>query len=160
MQLTHSSLKDYLLEHDTSSIPSYFKLTEENAHTQLASVLVSYLSFKCFEVGEVENVKPTQYLLEYATKWLVYHSVRTGASEQTAEKLATFFQSTPGCKWLHRLCDVYKTSFGHLQIMQSKTKAWAEHIRLSEETTNILCGFLLMLMQDRYEQSRPSNDSY
>src|SRR5439155_16763088 len=112
------------------------------------------LSFGCFE-AELSNQEHHKYhFLEYASRWLVYHSSKSEGSKDIAEKLVTFFKTVQGWRWLQRLSDVYELSDGHLQLMQSQLRLWGQTLDLDSGSQDILSGFLLFLAHKRYEETK------
>ncbi len=130
VQPIHSSLQDYLLEGNAPIALSDFQFEEHDVHTQLASTLITYLSLRCFDTDLISKINPNHYLLEYPSKWVVYHSTKTGASKQTAEKLANFFQTTQGWRWLELLTETDIMSFGHLQLLVAETRERVQLLQL------------------------------
>ena len=161
VQLTHSSLKDYLFYQNASLVSRSFDFNEQDVHAQMSTVLIKYMSFQCFQATFTEQLQPKYFLLEYATRWLVYHSTRTGVSTHIAERLVVFFGSIQGWKWLQRLSDAYDMSFGHLQLLQSDMASWARSSCFSDKSVSTLSNFLLILARDRHEtlKSLPNDDT-
>ncbi|MCJ1261664.1 hypothetical protein MMC22_001530 [Lobaria immixta] len=160
VQLSHSSLKDYLFYQGAPPISRYFNFNEQDVHAQMSTVLIDYMSFLSFQATLTEQLRPKYFLLEYATRWLVYHSTRTGISTRVAERLVIFFGSVQGWKWLQRLSDVYGISFGQLQLLQSDMASWAPSSCFNDQSVYRVSNFLLILAQNRYEtmKSLPNDD--
>ena len=154
VQLSHSSLKDYLLFQDAPSVSRYFYFNEQDAHAQMSTVLIKYMSFQSFQAPLSEQLQPKYFLLEYATRWLVYHSMRTGVSTPVAENLVLFFGLVQGWTWLQRLSDAYDISFGHLQLLQSDMASWAQSSCSNDQSVYTISNFLLVLAQNRYESMK------
>ena len=160
VQLAHSSLKDYLFYPDTPSASTFSYFNGKDAHARMSSVLITYMSFQSFKSALTGQLQPKYFLLEYATRWLVYHPTRTGVSTQTADILVTFFNTVQGWKWLQRLQETFGISFGHLQLLQSDMASWAESSCFSDKSVYTLSNFLLILAQSRHEimKSLPNDD--
>ena len=165
VQLAHASLKEFLLEReeggrdvlDSASEKFCFKLTD--LHSTVASCLITYLSLECFKLeGQEEGSQAISFigssLLEYSTLYLMTHSIQSPPSAELARKLVLLFDSASGWQWLQRLVEVHGTSFGHLQIMQSQLKSWSKSPYIDDKYQDILGGFLLILAQQRYEDSK------
>lgn len=118
VQFTRSSLKDYLFCQDAQSVSVFYRFSETDAHARMSNILIPYNSFHSFQSALTEQLQPRYFLLENATKWLVCHSTRRGASTQTSDKLVIFFDTVQGWKWLQRLSDAYGIFFGHRQLLQ------------------------------------------
>ena len=128
-------------------------------HCTVASCLITYLSFKCFNDGPQEETSRSipfkgDSLLNYSTQYLLKHFTQSTPSTDLAEKLALFFQSLHGWQWLQRLETEHGISFGHLQLMQSQLKSWSNALYVDEKYRNVLSGFLLVLAHRRYEDSK------
>ncbi|MCJ1262416.1 hypothetical protein MMC22_002286 [Lobaria immixta] len=160
VQLSHSSLKDYLFSQGVLPVSRYFNFNEQDSHAQMSIVLINYMSFQSFQAGLNEQLQSKYFLLEYATRWLVYHSTRTGVSTQIAERLVLFFGLVQGWTWLQRLSDAYNISFGHQQLLQSDMASWAQWSCSSDQSVYTISNFLLVLAQKRYEtmKSLPNDD--
>ncbi|KAH0539046.1 hypothetical protein FGG08_004392 [Glutinoglossum americanum] len=154
VQLAHTSLKDYLLSSRVPSTLPAFQFQVGGVHHTMASVLISYLSFQCFEAGLSEQMQEEYHLLEYASVWLVHHSTEAEDSIHVAEKLVLFFQTAQGWKWLQRLQGIYGLSYGHLLLMQSQLKHWAQAAAIGSEHRTTLGSFLLVLAWRQYEDAK------
>ncbi|MCJ1262443.1 hypothetical protein MMC22_002313 [Lobaria immixta] len=160
VELAHSSLKDYLFSQDALSVSKFFDFNEQDVHAQMSTILIKYMSFQSFSDAFTEQIQPGCFLLEYATRWLVYHSTRTGASTQTANELVIFFDTHQGWKWLQRLSDKYNVSFGHLQVLQSDLASWAQLSCFIDKIVSTFGSLLLVLAQNRHETMKSlPNDS-
>ncbi|MCJ1242728.1 hypothetical protein MMC14_010737, partial [Varicellaria rhodocarpa] len=165
VQLVHSSLKEFLLETeegkrdvlDFASEKFRFKISD--LHFTMTSCLITYLSFGCFK-NQAREKDPQAILfngnslLKYSTLYLLTHFIQSPPSTILAGQLTSFFQSGLGWIWLQRLEIVYRTSFGHLQLMQSQLKSWSNLPGVDGKYRNILGGFLLVLAQRRYDDSK------
>jgi tetratricopeptide (TPR) repeat protein len=156
VQLTHTSLKDYLLGSQAPPILPAFQFRIGSVHHGMALVLISYLSFQCFKTKLDNQMQEKCHLLEYASTWLVHHSTQTEDPRRTAEMLIAFFQIAQGWGWLQRLQETYKLSYGHLLLMQSQLKHWAQLADVDSEDRITLGGFLLVLARRRYEDMKAS----
>ena len=157
VQLSHSSLKDYLLDPNfLHGIPA-FQFDPDLLHNVMASALVSYMEFQCFANALEDGTQSKYFLLEYASLWLVHHSTRAGKARQYLEKSVAFFKSSQGWRWLQRLTERYGLSYGDLQLLQSQLKAWVNSMDTScAHLADFFCDFLLVLARNRYEESKAS----
>ena len=160
VQLTHTSLREYLFSQELPSVPKFFGFNEQDAHVRMSIVLITYMSFQIFQAALTTQLQPKCFLLEYATRWLVYHTTRTGISTQVSKRLLAFFDIIQGWKWLQRLSDAYDVSFGHLQLLQLELATWAQSSCFDDKTVNTFSNVLLILAQKRYEamKSLPNDD--
>ncbi|KAI9858424.1 MAG: hypothetical protein M1813_007528 [Trichoglossum hirsutum] len=156
VQLAHTSLKDYLLGSQAPPTLPAFQFRIGSVHHGMALVLISYLSFQCFKTKLDNQMQEKCHLLEYASTWLVHHSTQTEDPRRTAEMLIAFFQIAQGWRWLQRLQETYKLSYGHLLLMQSQLKHWAQLADVDSEDRITLGGFLLVLARRRYEDMKAS----
>ncbi|MCJ1236999.1 hypothetical protein MMC14_004983 [Varicellaria rhodocarpa] len=165
VQLAHSSLKEFLLETEEGNrdvmdfASEKFRFKISDLHFTMASCLITYLSFECFK-DQAREKDPQAILfngnslLKYSTLYLLTHFIQSPPSTILAGKLTSFFQSRLGWQWLQRLEIVYRLSFGHLQLMQSHLKSWSILPGVDEKYRNVLGGFLLVLAQRRYDDSK------
>lgn len=160
VQLTHSSLKDYLFCQDAPSVSTFLDFNEQDIHARMTAVLITYMSFQSFSSALTEIFEPKYFLLEYATRALLYHSIRAGASTQTADEIVTFFDTVQSWKWLQRISEACGMSFGHQQLLQSDLASWAQSSCFGDKIVYIFSNFLLILAQNRHEtmKSLPNDD--
>jgi tetratricopeptide (TPR) repeat protein len=154
IELTHSSLRDYLFDAGVHSDISVIHFKDHCVHNTVASAVLTYLSFECFGVELLDREHQKYHFLEYASRWLVHHSARSGDSKGIAQQLVTFFEAVQGWRWLQRLSDIYKLSHGHLQLMQSQLRHWVQTLDLNRGSKDILGGFLLFLARERYRETK------
>lgn len=76
VQVIHSAFKNYLLEPDALSNPASFSFRENEIHNHLVSILITYMSFDCFNAELIQQTQPKNYLIEYTSRWLVHHCIR------------------------------------------------------------------------------------
>ena len=162
VQLAHSSLREFFLEtteedrNEIDSASKNFRFEITKSHGIVASCLLTYLSFECFNDGSREGRTSSigNALLDYSTLYLIPHSIQSLPSTKLAGMLVLFFSSEHGWRWLQRLEMEHGISFGHLQLMQSQLKSWSNSPIISNVSRNVLSGFLLRLAEQRYEDSR------
>lgn len=95
MQIMHASLKDYFFEPNAQSNRASFSFSEGDIHGYLASILIKYMSFDRFNI-KLDQIQPTNYLIEYASKWLIHHCLKTACSIPLREQLAHFVARSQG----------------------------------------------------------------
>lgn len=127
IQVIHSSLKDYLLEPDALFNPAGFFFRENDIHNHLVSILITYISFDCFNAELIQQTQPRNYFMEYASRWLVYHSIRAIYSACIEKQLINFFETAQGWKWLQRLSEQYGIL---LVIFKSGKQKWGNGLNL------------------------------
>lgn len=99
------------------------------------------------EVSETENDSSQAIslhcyaLLEYATRFLLFHVTQAPPSADLAPDLVGFFQLTQGWRWLHRLNFAHSTSLGHIQVMQSELRSWSRSSAIDNAYQDILGEF-------------------
>lgn len=152
VQVMHASLKDYLLGLNAQSNQASLPFSESDIHGHMAFILIKYMSFDCFNAELEKQIQPTNYLIEYASKWLIHHCVKTTCSTSLQGQLTHFFEISQGWRWLERLFENYHFSFGHLQVWQTQMKEWALSSGLAGEASSVFGDFLLILCENRYKE--------
>jgi tetratricopeptide (TPR) repeat protein len=95
-----------------------------------------------------------QSLLEYSSLYLIFHTARSMPSIAIVAELIAFFKSVYGWRWLQRIQEKYKITYGHLQLMQSELNAWSESPTIRGKFGDVLGKFLLVIAQQRYDVNR------
>lgn len=96
VQVTYSSLKEYLLGPNALFNPAGFSFRENDIHDHFVSILITYISFNCFNAELIQQAQPKNYLIEYASRWLVHHCLRTTYSARIEKKLIDFVETAQG----------------------------------------------------------------
>ncbi|KAI9852117.1 MAG: hypothetical protein M1824_002166 [Vezdaea acicularis] len=157
VQLIHTSLKQYFFDLDGQLDTSVFRFQERDVHETMSHVLVSYLSFDCFDAELIEQYHSKYYLLEYASRWLVHHSTQSANQKKVANRLLSFFKIAQGWRWLQRLSEWYRVSHSHLQLMQSQIRLWTQSLDFDYHDRNVLDEVLTVLAQKRLEATISSS---
>ncbi|MCJ1441536.1 MAG: hypothetical protein MMC23_002025 [Stictis urceolatum] len=126
VQLVHSSLKQVLFS-DPALIIKGFTFQEDLIQSEMASALLNYVSFTCFTDEFVDRSKASQTLAEYGSTFLLDHCTST-TDPWIAQQFVSFLGSTQGWRWVQRLIEEYKITFGHLQVWQSRLFSLMQHM--------------------------------
>ncbi|KAI9763728.1 MAG: hypothetical protein M1840_009125 [Geoglossum simile] len=154
VEVTHSSLRDFLFDESTQLDMPAFRFRDDSVHRTVATGVLLYLSFECFADELSDEGREKCCFLEYASRWLVYHSSKSGESKGIVEKLVAFFNTQQGWRWLQRLSGAYGLSYGDLQLMSSQWRNWGQTLDLDRRSQDILSDPLLYLAQRRYEEMK------
>ena len=155
VQFVHLSVKEFFLSQSETQIyrspqdekSSEFLVDLLRSHAELASLLLTYLSFHRYKtVLNPNQCHEGHHLLEYATTWWCSHlaaSGQDGLSNMTM--LREFSQSPQALNWLAQARHSNEASGGNLLAFQSQITEW---IRLQvQEGSHWLEDFLIDVLR-------------
>lgn len=163
IEFVHSSLREHLLVSSGSGPLPRFRYQDVQVHEQLASIAISYLSFRCFDEEPYkpqwpqEALPPKYSLLEYTSRWMLHHVIRSSQTKDLAEKIITLFRTAQGWRWLERLLETGSHWIEDLQQTASRLRRWARPIEMDCEKRGVLENFLTDLSLRRYEAAKASS---
>ncbi|KAI5844036.1 hypothetical protein DFP73DRAFT_75435 [Morchella snyderi] len=167
VQLVHTSLRQYLLGGDINTLsPNNSANPPQNIdqmqiHKDLAKACLLYNQFTCFEKSHYSpSFDFTMYpFLEYSTSNWIYHVTHSKPNDDDLlDEIARFLSSKQAWRWIER-CQYYNITDGHLLVMQSKLRDWAEICKTSNPQVDVdrMGGFILDIIKKQSNETQALN---